>query len=145
MLSDREFLIRTQHLANTAIGFVLAPLTPSGEQHITNTHPWIELRDEARDRLNTVDVAAEKPTMPDEVEAVAKPLAEHRIPMCRARLLHCLAAAAEQGTLQEVLDELLVDSNFASHAVADDIVETLRLSGWMSPKKAPPKKRRAAR
>jgi hypothetical protein len=43
----------------------------------------------------------------EEQEAVSAAICEHRFSWCRARLLHALGGACEQGVLLEVIKELL--------------------------------------
>jgi hypothetical protein len=60
-------------------------------------------------------------------EIVVEALVAHRVNWCRARFLHALVTAGEQGVLEEVLAELLP-------AEADEILEKFRAalvaSGW---------------
>lgn len=66
-------------------------------------------------------------------ERAAKLIADHRFSWCRARLLHALAGAAEQGKLVEVLLELLAETLFAEEAsdIAAGLVNVLRTTGWL--------------
>lgn len=59
-------------------------------------------------------------------EAVAM-VCEHHFPWCRARLLHALAGAVEQGIFDEVMGELI------EHEDSEEIVRDARnvLRGWM--------------
>ena len=67
---------------------------------------------------------------PLEQETTSNAICQHRFVWCRARLLHALAGAAEQGVLLDVLDELLGD-----HQDADEVgyafKRALLKSGWM--------------
>lgn len=59
-------------------------------------------------------------------EAVAL-VCEHNFPWCRARLLHALAGAVEQGIFDDVMGELI------GHDDSEDIIRDARnmLRGWM--------------
>lgn len=59
------------------------------------------------------------------VERANDMLVAHAFPWCRARLLHALGAAEEQGVLADVLAEILGDSAEAEHVRAH-----LRRHGW---------------
>jgi hypothetical protein len=55
---------------------------------------------------------------PDQHDLVGEQLAAHEVRRCQTRLLHALAGAAEQGALDEVLDELLdVDGERVNEAI----------------------------
>ena len=59
------------------------------------------------------------------VEAMSAMIAAHAFPWCRARLLHALGAAEEQGVLEDVLSEILGDEAEVSH-----VRQHLRRHGW---------------
>jgi hypothetical protein len=65
---------------------------------------------------------------PDEHDLVGEQLAAHAVRWCRARLLHALAGAAEQGILAEVLDELLDGDGERVNAA---ITAALGRTGWI--------------
>ena len=65
------------------------------------------------------------------VEDTNAMLVAHAFPWCRARLLHALGAAEEQGILADVLSEILGDSGDVRH-----IREHLRRHGWTKPEGA---------
>lgn len=60
-------------------------------------------------------------------EAVTDSIVTGKFRWCRARLLHALARADEQGVLGEVLDELLEGEDAA---VAERVRARLRERGW---------------
>jgi hypothetical protein len=60
------------------------------------------------------------------VETINRAIVEHAFPWCRARLLHALGAAEEQGILEDVLSELLGDD-----AEIDHVRKHLRRHGWV--------------
>lgn len=67
----------------------------------------------------------------DEVERANALIVSHRMPWCRARLLHALGAAEEQGVLDEVLRELLDDSaNNNASSVSASVRNALRRHRW---------------
>ena len=55
----------------------------------------------------------------EEQEAATHLIVEHRFKWCRAKLLHALAGAMEQGVLDEVIEELL-DGDVVEDAVVFD-------------------------
>lgn len=57
-----------------------------------------------------------------DVERATDEIVAHRFPWCRARLLHALVGADEQGVLKDVLDELGVD--------ADKVRAYFKDNGW---------------
>ena len=59
------------------------------------------------------------------VERTNAMLVAHAFPWCRARLLHALGAAEEQGVLEDVLHELLGES-----PEVDYLRAALRRHGW---------------
>lgn len=59
------------------------------------------------------------------VEQTNDMLVAHAFPWCRARLLHALGAAEEQGILAEVLEELM-----GGGPGADAIRNSLHQQGW---------------
>jgi hypothetical protein len=66
-----------------------------------------------------------------EVESATALITEHRFPWCRARLLHALGAAEEQGVLDEVLLELLGESpSVGEMETTESMRKTLSLRGW---------------
>lgn len=70
---------------------------------------------------------------PDDLDRLTTLIAEHKLPLCRARLLHILSAAIEQGTLLEVLDEV-IDYGEGIHIALhthDKIARWLREHGWL--------------
>lgn len=81
------------------------------------------------------------PTVPpgplpvEEQDAVSAAICERRFSWCRARLLHALAGAADQGVLLEVLRELLPETGATFHAM---FTATLTATGWMKGKPLPP-------
>jgi len=64
-------------------------------------------------------------------EAISNAICEHKFTWCRARLLHALAGAAEQGILPEVIEELFPMSG---PEVTKYLQSTLRKNGWLEPK-----------
>lgn len=102
--------------------------------------------DEMRDAAQALDYVvrqAEQIELPieppgpitrEEQESVSAAICEHRFEWCRARLLHGLAGAAEQGVLLEVLNELLPETGDVFHAM---FVATLTATGWMKGKELP--------
>lgn len=100
--------------------------------------------DEMRDAAQALDYMARqaeelelsgvKPPGPitrEEQQSVSAAICERRFEWCRARLLHALAGAAEQGVLLEVLKELLPETGDVFHAM---FVTTLTATGWMKGK-----------
>lgn len=57
---------------------------------------------------------------------VVELVVSHKFPWCRARLLHALAGADEQGVLMTVLEELLPDDDDAPLVIANALFE----NGW---------------
>lgn len=67
------------------------------------------------------------------LERAVEVVASHEFPWCRARLLHALAGAAEQGVLAEVMDELLGDRArpITGRAITARLIDALCATGWM--------------
>ena len=59
------------------------------------------------------------------VERTSRFIVAHAFPWCRARILHALGAAEEQGVLEDVLTEILGESSEIAH-----IRQHLRRHGW---------------
>jgi hypothetical protein len=62
-------------------------------------------------------------------EQATEAIVARRVRWCRAKLLHALAGAAEQGVPGEVLSELVP----AEADLAERIATELRATGWLSP------------
>jgi len=62
----------------------------------------------------------------DRVQAANELIVAHTFPWCRARLLHALGAAEEQGVLEDVLGELLRHGS----PEIDSLRDALRRHGW---------------
>lgn len=69
---------------------------------------------------------------PADIERAAELIVSRRFPWCRARLIHALAGALEEGVLEEVLGELLEDTELTESIVAS-LREALRRGGWITP------------
>jgi hypothetical protein len=61
-------------------------------------------------------------------DIVSTALAGDQINWCRARLLHALAAAAKQGVLAEVVQELLPHDG---DTIMERLIESLTETGWI--------------
>ncbi len=77
----------------------------------------------------------------EEQEKAAALIVSHEFKWCRARLLHALAGAAEQGILEDVLEELMPastgrgdwDGYETGSMISDAIVAELQKHGWHKP------------
>lgn len=102
----------------------------------------VELEEELHRRSEVSEPAAE---IADHDRAIAL-VVEHKIPWCRARLMHVLAACEEQGSvLEDVLEELLPEAdggrgdhdNYESGGqIAGAIEAALRRTGWLRRERA---------
>jgi hypothetical protein len=68
--------------------------------------------------------------MKTEQESASDMICTHQFNWCRARLLHALAGAHEQGVLHEVLDELLSDTDDDHREAATYSIKSFLRSGW---------------
>lgn len=67
-----------------------------------------------------------------QVEAATALVVDHKFPWCRAKILHALAGAEEQGKLQDVLEELLEDAGpWEPTSPVQVLRDALQKTGWI--------------
>lgn len=71
------------------------------------------------------------PTPAEQNEIATTRIVSHEYPWCRARLLHALGGAAEQGILDDVIHEVL-DERWQDE-VLEEMLRALECTGWLRP------------
>lgn len=64
-----------------------------------------------------------------EVDQAVNLIVDHKLPWCRARLMHALAGAEEQGILREVLEEVTHGDD--TENTIGNVKAYLRNNGWI--------------
>jgi hypothetical protein len=70
-----------------------------------------------------------KPVTSSEADQAINLIVDHTLPWCRARLLHALAGAEEQGILREVLEEVTYGDD--TENTIKNVQGYLRENGWL--------------